>query len=78
MTISIERCRELLGSDAHGQTDDEIQRLVDGVSKFASVFCDFIHDAWKRDPDAVRSVVQARAAKRNKCAEGERSRSQAT
>jgi hypothetical protein len=59
MTLSIARCRELLGSDAEGKSDEQLQRLADELGKAASVFYDDIQAAWKRDPESVRWMVHA-------------------
>ncbi len=59
MTIPIERVRTLLGSEAQGKTDDQLQRLADDLGNAASAFYDEVQSAWKRDPESVRWLVHA-------------------
>jgi len=59
VTISIERCRELLGSEADGKTDEQLQHFIDELDSASATFYDQIQEAWKRDPDSVRWFVHA-------------------
>ena len=53
LTIPIERIRALLGPEADGKTDEQLQRLSDDLGNAASTFYDSVQDAWKRDPQSV-------------------------
>lgn len=59
MTLPVERVREILGSQADGKSDAEIQRLAEGLDAAASRFYDDIQAAWKRDPESVRWLIHA-------------------
>lgn len=57
MAISIERVRELLGSEAEGKTDEQVAALRDSLTGAAERYYDDIQRAWKHDPEAVRWLV---------------------
>jgi hypothetical protein len=38
--LAVERCRTLLGTDAHGLTDDEIKELRRSADAFAQILID--------------------------------------
>lgn len=57
MTLTIERCRELLGPEAEGKTDEQLQALVEELSRASAAFYDEIQAAWRRDPESVRWAV---------------------
>ncbi len=59
MTIPIDRIRTLLGPEANGKTDEQLQRLVEDLGNAASTFYDEVQAAWKRDPESVRWMVHA-------------------
>jgi len=59
MTLSIERCRELLGPEAEGKTDEQLEALRDRLEDAAGRYYDAIQEAWKRDPESVRWAVHA-------------------
>jgi hypothetical protein len=59
MTMPIERVKSLLGPDAEGKTDEQLQRLAEDLGSAASAFYDEVQSAWKRDPDSVRWLVHA-------------------
>ncbi len=57
MTLPIGRCRELLGAEAEGKTDEQLQGLLEDLSRASAAFYDEIQAAWKRDPESVRWAV---------------------
>ena len=59
MAIPIERVRALLGREAEGKSDEELQRLAEALGNAASTFYDEVQSAWKRDPESVRWMVHA-------------------
>jgi hypothetical protein len=59
MAIPIERIRTLLGLDAEGKTDEQLQGLAEELGNAASTFYDEVQAAWKRDPESVRWMVHA-------------------
>ena len=59
MAISIERIRELLGPEAEGKSDEQLEALRDRLQFAVGRYYDAIQEAWKRDPDAVRWLVHA-------------------
>ena len=46
MTIPIERVRALLGPEAEGKSDEQLQRLAEDLGNAASVFYDEVQAAW--------------------------------
>ena len=54
MTVSIERIRELLGRDANTATDEQLEKLRDGLDSVASQLFDDIRQRWKVDAEGVR------------------------
>ncbi len=59
MTLPIERIRTLLGPEANGKTDEQLQTLAEGLEAVAGRFYDEVQTAWKRDPESVRWLVHA-------------------
>ena len=59
MTIPIERIRALLGPEADGKTDEQLQHLAENLGNAASTFYDEVQSAWKRDPESVRWIIHA-------------------
>jgi hypothetical protein len=59
MTIPIERVRALLGPEAEGKSDEQLQTLAEGLEAVASRFFDKVLEAWRRDPESVRWLVHA-------------------
>jgi hypothetical protein len=46
MTISVERCREILGADAVGKTDEQLERVRDSIAVLANYLYDQVQADW--------------------------------
>jgi len=57
MPISVEQIRELLGAEAEGKSDEQLETLRDRLESAVGKYYDDVQDAWKRDPEAVRWLV---------------------
>lgn len=59
MTLPLERIRTLLGAEAEGKSDEQLEQLRNSLEAAAGTFHDEIQAAWKRDPESVRWLVHA-------------------
>lgn len=56
MTISIQRCRELLGQAAEGHTDEEVAALLESLESASGALWDTLQKA-KRPPSETAPIM---------------------
>jgi hypothetical protein len=57
--LTIEECRSILGADAEGRSDEEIERLRDALEGAAVVMYDEVAQKAQADPEGVRWMAYA-------------------
>ena len=57
--ITIDECRAILGADAEGRSDKEIERLRDSLEDAAVLMYDEVARQAKADPESMRWAVYA-------------------
>lgn len=51
--LTVQECRDILGVEAEGKTNDQIERLRDSIAALANTMYDQIQTEWKANPDRV-------------------------
>ena len=59
MALSVAQCREILGTDAVGKSDEQLERVRDSIAVLANHLYDQIQSDWKADPESVRWLSYA-------------------
>lgn len=59
MVLSVEKCREILGVEANGKTDEQIEKLHDSIAVLADQLYDQVQKDWKTNPESVRWLSYA-------------------
>jgi hypothetical protein len=54
MTLSVTQCREILGAEADGKSDEQIEKLHDSIAALANSLYDQVQAEWKANPESVR------------------------
>lgn len=60
MALSVAKCREILGVEAEGKTDEQLERVRDSIAVLANHLYDQVQADWKVDPESVRWLAYAR------------------
>lgn len=56
---TIEKCRSILGKAADGMTDEQIERERDHLAQLANLLFDQFAVESKRDPEAMKRLLDA-------------------
>lgn len=59
MTLSVSQCRELLGAEATGKSDAQIESMRDSLAFLANGLYDQLQADWKANPESVRWLAHA-------------------
>jgi hypothetical protein len=54
MVLSVAQCREILGVDAEGKTDVQLERVRDSIAFLANHLYHQVQADWKADPESVQ------------------------
>lgn len=54
MALSVAQCREILGTEAVGKSDEQIESLRDSVAALANNLYDQMQSDWKANSESVR------------------------
>lgn len=54
MALSVAQCRAILGEDADGKTDEQIENLRGSTAAIANELYNQLQADWKADPEAFR------------------------